>query len=210
MLGHEGQWREGRDPWTLDRDGDRLYGRGTVDNKGQHGIALAALEAVLAERGRLGFNARLLVETSEETGSKGLRSFAEANRERLAADVLIASDGPRVAPDRPTVRFLFGVPEITATRPAEIGGDSSMAFYQLFRRRAGCGEEYTSISSFGLGTKFDDNGFSSLDAGIYIYAVVVRNGDIEDSPKSLGVEVDTDGNVVNLAWAGNAATCPGW
>ena len=93
----------GRDPWTLDRDGEKLYGRGTVDNKGQHGIALAALEAVLAERGRLGFNAKLLVETSEETGSKGLRAFAEANRERLAADVLIASDGPRVAPDRPTV-----------------------------------------------------------------------------------------------------------
>ena len=98
VLGHEGQWREGRDPWTLDRDGERLYGRGTVDNKGQHGIALAALEAVLAERGRLGFNAKLLVETSEETGSKGLRAFAEANRQRLAADVLIASDGPRVAP----------------------------------------------------------------------------------------------------------------
>ena len=103
VLGHEGQWRDGRDPWTLDRDGEKLYGRGTVDNKGQHGIALAALEAVLAERGRLGFNAKLLVETSEETGSKGLRAFAGANRERLAADVLIASDGPRVAPDRPTV-----------------------------------------------------------------------------------------------------------
>ena len=103
VLGQEGQWREGRDPWTLDRDGDRLYGRGAADNKGQHSINLAALEAVLAERGRLGFNAKLLVETSEETGSKGLRAFAAANRERLAADVLVASDGPRVAPDRPTL-----------------------------------------------------------------------------------------------------------
>ncbi len=103
VLGHEGRWRGGRDPWVLDPDGDRLYGRGTADNKGQHSINLAALEAVLAERGRLGFNAKLLVETSEETGSKGLRAFAAANRERLAADVLIASDGPRVAPDRPTI-----------------------------------------------------------------------------------------------------------
>ncbi|MCY4320586.1 MAG: M20 family metallopeptidase [Alphaproteobacteria bacterium] len=103
VLGHEGLWRDGRDPWTLDCDGEKLYGRGVADNKGQHSIALAALEAVLAERGRFGFNAKLLVETSEETGSKGLRAFAGANRERLAADVLIASDGPRVAPDRPTV-----------------------------------------------------------------------------------------------------------
>ena len=126
VLGHEGQWRDGRDPWTLDRDGDRLYGRGTVDNKGQHGIALAALETVLAERGRLGFNAKLLVETSEETGSKGLRAFAEANRERLSAHVLIASDGPRVAPDRPTV-FLGsrGVVNFSLDIDAREGGHHS-------------------------------------------------------------------------------------
>ena len=126
VLGHEGQWRDGRDPWTLDPDGDRLYGRGTVDNKGQHGIALAALETVLAERGRRGFNAKLLVETSEETGSKGLRAFAEANRDRLAADVLIASDGPRVAPNRPTV-FLGsrGVVNFSLDIDAREGGHHS-------------------------------------------------------------------------------------
>ncbi|MGH3389588.1 MAG: M20 peptidase family dipeptidase, partial [Actinomadura sp.] len=31
--GHEGQWSEGRDPWTLTADGDRWYGRGAADNK---------------------------------------------------------------------------------------------------------------------------------------------------------------------------------
>ena len=103
VLGHEGRWRDGRDPWRLDRDGDRLYGRGTADNKGQHSLLLAALETVLSVRGQLGFNAVLLVETGEEIGSRGLRAFAEANRDRLAADVLIASDGPRLAPDTPTI-----------------------------------------------------------------------------------------------------------
>src|SRR5271156_2494871 len=44
IRGLETQWRDGLSPWTLERRGDRLYGRGTADNKGQHSINLAALE----------------------------------------------------------------------------------------------------------------------------------------------------------------------
>ena len=104
VRGLEDQWTPGLDPWTLtDRD-DRWYGRGTADNKGQHAINLSALEAVLAERdGKLGCNIKLVLETSEERGSTGLRAFVAANRENLAADVLIASDGPRVMPEVPTI-----------------------------------------------------------------------------------------------------------
>ncbi len=101
--GMSGRWAEGRDPFTLTREGARLYGRGAADNKSQHLINIAALEAVIATRGALGFNARLLIEMSEETGSPGLATFAQAQRDRLAADVLIASDGPRLQPDWPTV-----------------------------------------------------------------------------------------------------------
>ncbi len=104
VLGMEGQWDAGRDPWTLRREGDRWYGRGAADNKGQHALNLAALEAVLAERdGHLGFNLKLLLEMAEERGSQGLREFVAAHRDRLAADVLIASDGPRVNSATPTV-----------------------------------------------------------------------------------------------------------
>jgi acetylornithine deacetylase/succinyl-diaminopimelate desuccinylase-like protein len=39
----------------------------------------------------------------EETGSPGLREFCEQHRERLRADVFLASDGPRVAAARPTL-----------------------------------------------------------------------------------------------------------
>ena len=104
VRGHEGQWAEGRDPWTLTDAGSRWYGRGSADNKAQHSINLGALAAVLAARGgRLGFNAKWLLEMGEETGSPGLAEFCRAERERLAADVLIASDGPRLRADRPTV-----------------------------------------------------------------------------------------------------------
>ncbi len=97
-------WTRGRGPWTLAVGGDRLYGRGTADNKGQHSINLAALAATLAARGgRLGFNATWLFETGEETGSPGLAEFCAQQRERLAAGALIASDGPRLRAEAPTL-----------------------------------------------------------------------------------------------------------
>lgn len=104
VRGYDAQWASGLSPWDLTPRGERLYGRGTADNKGQHAIALAALAAVLAERsGRLGFNVKWFVEMGEETGSPGLAELARSESDALAADVLIASDGPRLRADRPTV-----------------------------------------------------------------------------------------------------------
>ena len=104
VLGQEAQWRRGLDPWRMTVEGDRWYGRGTADNKGQHTIDLVALEQVLAARGgRLGFNVKVLIETGEETGSPGLREVCAANRALLSADLLIASDGPRLSAERPTL-----------------------------------------------------------------------------------------------------------
>ena len=104
IRGQDASWTRGAGPWTVAADGERLYGRGTADNKGQHSINLAALGCVLAARGgRLGFNLKWLVETGEETGSPGLAAFCAAHADELAADVLIASDGPRLAAARPTV-----------------------------------------------------------------------------------------------------------
>ena len=96
-------WADGLSPWQLtERDG-RIYGRGVADNKGQHAINLSALECVLAQRGRLGFNAKVLIETSEEIGSPGLQELCRNHKEQLAADLLIASDGPRLSPGQPTI-----------------------------------------------------------------------------------------------------------
>jgi acetylornithine deacetylase/succinyl-diaminopimelate desuccinylase-like protein len=104
VRGDDARWPEGLSPWALTPLGDRLYGRGTADNKGQHSINLAALAQVLAERdGRLGFNVKCLFEMGEETGSPGLAALCATERNALAADVLIASDGPRLHAERPTV-----------------------------------------------------------------------------------------------------------
>ena len=103
IRGQEASWRSGLNPWVLKREGERLYGRGTADNKGQHTVNLAAVAATLAERGRLGFNLKFLIETGEEVGSPGLKQVCAQEKARLAADVFIASDGPRLQPGRPTL-----------------------------------------------------------------------------------------------------------
>ncbi len=104
LLGQDAGWADGLGPWRLTRRDTRLYGRGTADNKGQHSINLGAMAAVIAERGRLGFEMRLLFETGEEVGSPGLRTLcAERAGTDLAADLFVASDGPRLAADRPTI-----------------------------------------------------------------------------------------------------------
>lgn len=104
VLGMEGRWRDGLSPWRLTEIGERVYGRGTADNKGQHLVNLSALKTVLAARGgKLGFNTRVVIETGEEAGSPGLDELFIAERESLTADLLIASDGPRLSAARPTL-----------------------------------------------------------------------------------------------------------
>jgi acetylornithine deacetylase/succinyl-diaminopimelate desuccinylase-like protein len=103
IRGQDEQWRKGLSPWDIVVEGDRIYGRGTADNKGQHTINIAALAAVIEERGNLGFNSTVLIETGEETGSPGLADFCKAHKAELKADALIGSDGPRLTPSRPTI-----------------------------------------------------------------------------------------------------------
>jgi acetylornithine deacetylase/succinyl-diaminopimelate desuccinylase-like protein len=102
--GMSGQWRDNLNPWQTTTSGNRVYGRGTADNKGQHSINLTALRAVREARGgRLGFNAKFIVETGEEIGSPDLRQVCLSLRDELKADLFLASDGPRLAADRPTI-----------------------------------------------------------------------------------------------------------
>jgi len=103
IRGLEPEWKEGLSPWKLTEADGRWYGRGIADNKGQHTVNMQAMATVLKARGSLGFNAKYLIEMGEETGSGGLRELCEENKALFAADLLIASDGPRLRAERPTI-----------------------------------------------------------------------------------------------------------
>ncbi|HLI91361.1 MAG TPA: M20/M25/M40 family metallo-hydrolase [Ktedonobacteraceae bacterium] len=88
------------------RDG-RLYARGVGDNKGQHFAQLMALETLLACRGELPCNVRVLLEGEEEIGSPQMAPFIRDHRDELKADLVITSDGPVHESGRSLV--VFGV-----------------------------------------------------------------------------------------------------
>ena len=73
------------------RDG-RMYARGAADDKGQLHMHLRATEALLATRGALPVNLRFVFEGEEESSSVHLDAWIDANRERLAADLVVISD----------------------------------------------------------------------------------------------------------------------
>jgi acetylornithine deacetylase/succinyl-diaminopimelate desuccinylase-like protein len=81
-------WREGLSPWTPVLEGDRLYGRGGADDGYSTFAALTAVEAAQAA----GFpHARcvVLIEASEESGSRDLPFHVEALADRIGTPSLI-------------------------------------------------------------------------------------------------------------------------
>jgi acetylornithine deacetylase/succinyl-diaminopimelate desuccinylase-like protein len=72
--------------------GDRILGRGVADDKGQLHVHLRAIEALLAARGRLAVNLKLVFEGEEESSSAHLDEWLRANRDRLGADFALISD----------------------------------------------------------------------------------------------------------------------
>lgn len=84
-------------PALLDDDAlDRvvMVARGGCDNKGQH---MANVFGVLdaARAGALRWTVKILLDGEEESGSPHLRAICEHHRDRVRADLLVGSDGPK-------------------------------------------------------------------------------------------------------------------
>jgi acetylornithine deacetylase/succinyl-diaminopimelate desuccinylase-like protein len=84
------------------RDGE-LFARGASDDKGQIFMHFKAIEAHMAQAGRLPVNFKMILEGEEEVGSKHLDGFIDANKDLLAASVVVISD---------TGMFERGVPSL--------------------------------------------------------------------------------------------------
>ena len=107
------------DPFEpVEVDGD-LVARGSADDKGQAFMHVKAAEAYLATEGAP-VNLKFLVEGEEENGSANLPAFLEAQKDKLAADVVLVSDTALFAPGVPSIAYgLRGLAyvEVTLTGP---------------------------------------------------------------------------------------------
>ena len=68
------------DPFHPEKRGNRLYGRGMSDDKGNIAARLAAIRAFLDTENKLPCNIKFFVEGEEEMGSKNLMSLIEKNK----------------------------------------------------------------------------------------------------------------------------------
>ena len=93
-------------PFEPETRGDRLYGRGTADDKAGIITHIAACSQVRKALGDKGPNLKFIIEGEEESGSAGFAEILEKNKELLKCDAVIIAD---------LGNFAKGVPSITTT-----------------------------------------------------------------------------------------------
>ena len=98
--------KTGKDAFNVSIHGDRIYGRGVMDDKGQLFANLLALEALMNVNGGLPVNVVVVYEGQEECGGSAFLSeyLAGPGREELPkVDVVLVSDGEMVDVGVPTI-----------------------------------------------------------------------------------------------------------
>lgn len=90
------------DPFEPEIHDGAIWGRGANDDKGQLFMHLKAFE-YLVRAGKLRHNVKFIFEGEEEIGSPSLAKWAEANKERLAASVILVSDTTMISDKIPSI-----------------------------------------------------------------------------------------------------------
>ncbi len=89
-------------PFEPEVRNEKIYARGSADDKGQFYMHVKALEVML-QTGGLPCNIKFMIEGEEEVGSSSLEGFVKQNKERLKADVILISDTSLIANDVPSL-----------------------------------------------------------------------------------------------------------
>lgn len=80
----------------------KIYARGSADDKGQFYAHLKAFDA-MSQLDCLHCNVKFMIEGEEEVGSENLGIFVAANKEKLAADVILISDTSLLSMEHPSI-----------------------------------------------------------------------------------------------------------
>ncbi len=86
---------------------ERVYARGSSDDKGNMLIPILALEAMLEAQGSLPINVKLLFEGEEEIGSPNMETLIREQRSRLTCDLVLSADGTQSSEERPSLLIGF-------------------------------------------------------------------------------------------------------
>ncbi len=152
--GDPAQWTS--PPFTATERGERLFGRGSSDDKGGFAVHLAALRAF---GGTPPVGVTVFVEGEEEIGSPTLASILAAEKDRLAADVYVIADSGNWAVGEPafttTLRGLADcVVEVRtldhAVHSGAYGGVAPDALTALCRLLATLHDEAGNVAVAGL------------------------------------------------------------
>jgi acetylornithine deacetylase/succinyl-diaminopimelate desuccinylase-like protein len=144
------------EPFAATQDGDRLFGRGSSDDKGGVALHLAALRAF---DGQPPVGVTLFIEGEEEVGSPTLGQLLRDHHELLAADVFVIADSSNWDVGRPafttTLRGLADcVVEVRtldhAVHSGEYGGAVPDALTTLCRLLATLHDENGDVAVAGL------------------------------------------------------------
>ncbi|MEY4906231.1 MAG: hypothetical protein RLZZ292_4046 [Bacteroidota bacterium] len=79
-----------------------IFARGSCDDKGQTFMHIAAFEA-MCKSNALTCNVKFVIEGEEEIGSPSFRPWVEANKTKLACDVVLCSDTSIINNDTPSI-----------------------------------------------------------------------------------------------------------
>ena len=145
-------------PFVATEVEDRLFGRGTSDDKGGFAVHLAALRAF---EGKPPVGVTVLVEGDEEIGSLSLVQLLEEHRAELAADVFVITDSCNWAVGQPAfTTALRGLAGCTvevrtldhALHSGVYGGVVPDALTALCRMLATLHDDEGNVAVAGLGT----------------------------------------------------------
>lgn len=81
---------------------DKIYARGSCDDKGQVYMHVKAFE-IMMKLNALPCNVKFMVEGEEEVGSDNLGEFVTANKAKLKADIILISDTALISLEHPSI-----------------------------------------------------------------------------------------------------------